>query len=91
MTNFADDNTPYDFGTNTDEVIDKLEKQSELFRVKESKYSFRNKTSLVSNIPHTTKYGLNTFTHLAPKFWEKISNDVKDSNSLSIFNAQIKH
>ena len=30
MANFADDNTPYDYGKNTDEVIDKLEKQSRL-------------------------------------------------------------
>ena len=30
MANFADDNTPYDFGKTTDEVIDKLEKQSRL-------------------------------------------------------------
>ena len=41
-----------------------------LFRVKETEYSLRNKNSLVSNIPRTTKYGLNTITHLAPKIWE---------------------
>ena len=29
MGNFADDNTSYDFGKTTDEVIDKLEKQSD--------------------------------------------------------------
>ena len=43
-----------------------------LFRVKETKYSLRNKHSLVSNIPHTTKYGLNTITHLPPNIWEII-------------------
>ena len=30
MANFADDDTPYDFGKTIDEVIDKLEKQSRL-------------------------------------------------------------
>ena len=64
---------------------------SELFRVKKSKYSLRNNNSLLSNIPHTTKYGLNIITHLVPKIWEKIPNDVKDSHSQSIFKAKIKN
>ena len=39
MANFADDNTPYDFGTTTEEVIDKLEKQSGLL-IEWHKYNY---------------------------------------------------
>ena len=50
---------------------------SELFRVKESKYNRRNDNALVPHIPHSTNYGLNTISHLAPKIWEIIPNEIK--------------
>ena len=43
---------------------------------------------MLSNIPHTTKYARNTFTHFTPKIWESILNDVKpkpkDSSELPL-------
>ena len=62
---------------------------SELFSVKERKYNLRNDNALVSNIPHSTKYGLNTISHLAPKIWEIIPNEIKSCKSLNSFEAKI--
>ena len=45
---------------------------SELFIVKKSKYNLRNEVVIASNQPSTTKYGINSISHLAPKIWEII-------------------
>ena len=52
----------------------------ELFRFKEKKYNLRNKNALVSNIPHSTNYGINTISHLAQKIWEIIPNEIDAVN-----------
>ena len=62
---------------------------SELFRVEERKYNLRNDNALVSNIPYSTKYGLNTISHLAPKIWEIIPNEIISCKSLNSFKAKI--
>ena len=63
---------------------------SELLRVKEKKYNLRNKNALVSNIPHSTNYGINTISHLAPKIWEIIPNEIRCCQSLNLFKVKIK-
>ena len=63
---------------------------SELFRGKEKKYNLRNKNALVSNIPHSTNYGINTISHLAPKIWEIIPNEIRCCQSLNLFKEKIK-
>ena len=62
---------------------------SGLFRKKERKCNLRNDNALVSNIPHSTKYGLNAIYHLAPKFWEIIPNEIKSCKPLNSFKAKI--
>ena len=62
---------------------------SELFGVKERKYILRNDNALVSNSPHSTRYGLNTISHLEPKIWEIIPNEIKGCKSLNSFKAKI--
>ena len=59
-------------------------------RVKEKKYNLRNKNALVSNIPHSTNYGINTISHLAPKICEIISNEIRCCQSLNLFKEKIK-
>ena len=63
---------------------------SGLFRVKEKKYNLRNKNALVSNIPHSTNYGINTISHLAPKIWEIIPNEIRCCQSLNLFKEKIR-
>ena len=62
----------------------------ELFKMKVRKYDFRSGNTIVSNNPHTTKYGLNTISYLAPKIWEKVPYDIKRSESLNLFKNKIK-
>ena len=62
---------------------------SELIRVKERKYNLRNDNALVSDIPRSTKYVLNTISHLAPKIWEIIPNEIKSCKYLNSFKAKI--
>ena len=63
---------------------------SELFRVKETYYNLRKNNVLVSNIPRSTNYGLNTLSHLAPKVWEIIPNEIRSCKSLNLFKEKIK-
>ena len=63
---------------------------SELFKIKIRKYDFRSGNTIVSNNPHTTKYGLNTISYLAPKILEKVPYDTKSSESLNLFKNKIK-
>ena len=63
---------------------------SELFRTKTSKYSFRNEAVLVPNRPITTMYGVKCISHLAPKIWELIPNEIRNCESLNLFKVKIK-
>ena len=63
---------------------------SGLFRAKEKKYNLRNNNALVSNIPHSTNYGLNTISHLAPKIWEIIPDEIRCCQSLNLFKEKMK-
>ena len=44
---------------------------------------------MFQNIPHSTKYCLNTISHLAPKIWEIIPNEIKSCKSLNSFKTKI--
>ena len=63
---------------------------SELFKLKETKYNFRNGSVLVSSNMKTTTYGINSVTQLAPKIWELVPEEIKISKSLNIFKHKIK-
>ena len=63
---------------------------SELFKIKESKYNFRNEVVLASNHPSSTNYGINSVSHLAPKIWELIPNELRKCKSLNLFKEKIK-
>ena len=63
---------------------------SALFKLKETKYSFRNETALVSFNKKTMNYGINSVSHLAPKIWDLVPEEIKNSKSLNIFEQKIK-
>ena len=63
---------------------------SELFVVKKSKYNLRNEAVLTSNQPSSTKYGINSISHLAPKIWKLIPYETRSSKTLKIFKDKIK-
>ena len=43
---------------------------------KENKYNLRNEGTLVSSHPKSVKYGINSITHLAPKVWDIVPNEI---------------
>ena len=38
----------------------------------------------------TVSYGTETISHLAPKIWEQVPDEIKNSNSLNTFKRKIK-
>ena len=63
---------------------------SELFMIKENKYKLRNEVILASNLPRSTNYGINSVSHLAPKIWELIPNELRNCLTLNLFKETIK-
>ena len=63
---------------------------SELFTLREMKYNLRNGNALTSYKPCTTSYGIDSVSHLAPKIWNQIPTEIRNSKSLNIFKAKIK-
>ena len=63
---------------------------SEIFIPKDTKYNIRNARSLASDAPHTTNYGINSVSHLAPNIWNLIPKDIKNSCNIATFKRQIK-
>ena len=62
----------------------------ELFKLKEIKYSLRKGNVLVSANRKTTNYGINSVSHLAPKIWDLVPQEIKNSKSLPMFKQKIK-
>ena len=63
---------------------------SELFIVKKSKCNLRNEVVIATNQPSTIKYGINSISHLAPKIWEIIPDEIRSSKTVKIFKDKIK-
>ena len=63
---------------------------SDLFKLKETTYSLRNENALVSIKSKTTNYGINSVSYLAPKIWDQVPAEIKNSKSLNIFKEKIK-
>ena len=59
---------------------------SELFKPSNTKYNLRNSNSLVSNTIKTSNYGLETVSYLAPRIWEQIPEEIKQSKTLRRLN-----
>ena len=63
---------------------------SELFSSKDMDYNLRGGSRLNSNNVRTVNYGTETILYLAPKIWEQVPDDIKDSLSLEVFKCKIK-
>ena len=62
---------------------------SEIFKPSNTKYDLRNSNTLVSKNINTTNYGLETVSYLAPRIWEQIPEEIKQSKSLNSFKKKI--
>ena len=63
---------------------------SELFKLKDIDYNLRGGKRLNSTNIKTVYYGTESISHLAPKIWEQVPEDIKDVSSLVIFKRKIK-
>ena len=61
-----------------------------VFQVKGGPYNLRRGTTLITRNVNTTSYGIETLSFRGPKLWEIVPDDIKNSNSLSVFKTKIK-
>jgi len=63
---------------------------TELFQIKKTKYDLCKGNTLISRNVKTVYYGTESISYLAPKIWELIPIDIKNSKSLNSFKSKIK-
>ena len=56
---------------------------SDLFSFRNTGYNLRGGSKLKSNTVKTVYYGAESISNLAPKIWEQVPDEIKDSKSLS--------
>ena len=63
---------------------------AEIFTVKDTGYKLRGGNKLISDTIKTVNYGKETISYLAPKIWELIPEEIRNSCSLTIFKGHIR-
>ena len=63
---------------------------NETFVERSNNYSLRGNNLLTRWRVNSVRYGTETVSFLAPKIWDIIPKDIKDSESLDIFKIKIK-
>ena len=63
---------------------------NEVFVERNSNYSLRGNIVLTRRRVNSVRYCTETVSFLAPKIWDILPKDIKDSESLDIFNRKIK-
>ena len=63
---------------------------TEIFTVKDTGYKLRGDNKLISDTIKTVNYGKETISYLAPKIWELIPEEIRNSCSLTIFKGHIR-
>ena len=63
---------------------------NKIFVERNSNYSLRGNNILTRLRVNSVRYGTETVSFLAPKIWDILPKDIKDSESLGIFKRKIK-
>ena len=63
---------------------------NEMFVPRQSNYELRGNNFLERRRVKSVRYGTESILSLAPKIWEILPNEIKDSETLQIFKAKIK-
>ena len=63
---------------------------SELFNLRNINYEFRSQADFELGPRYTTAYGLQSLKYLAPKIWNIMPSDIRNSDSLSELTTKIK-
>ena len=64
---------------------------NEVFVLRQCNYELRGNNFLERRKVKSMRYGTESISSLAPKIWEILPNEIKDSNTLQIFKAKIKN
>ena len=63
---------------------------NEVFVPRQSNYELHGNNFLERRRVKSVRYGTESISSLAPKIWEILPNEIKDSDTLQIFKAKIK-
>ena len=63
----------------------------EIFKLKDIHYGLRTQVSFKDNNINTVNYGEQSISHLAPRIWKLVPNDIKLSTTLKSFKSKIKY
>ena len=63
---------------------------NEAFVPRQCNYDLRGNNFLERRRVKSVRYGTESISSLAPKIWEILPNEIKDSDTLQIFKAKIK-
>ena len=63
---------------------------NEVFVPRQCNYELRGNNFLERRRVKSVRYGTKSISSLAPKIWEVLPNEIKDSDTLQIFKAKIK-
>ena len=63
---------------------------NEVFVPRQCNYALRGNNFLERRRVKSVRYGTESVSSLAPKIWEILSNDIKDTDTLQIFKAKIR-
>ena len=64
---------------------------NEVFVPRQCNYELRGNNFLERRKVKSMRYGTESISSLAPKIWEILPNEIKDSDTLQIFKAKIKN
>ena len=64
---------------------------NEAFVPRQCNYDLRGNNFLERRRVKSVRYGTESISFLAPKIWETLPNEIKDSDTLQIFKAKIKN
>ena len=64
---------------------------NEIFVERNNNYSLRGNNVLTRRRVNSVRYGTETVSFLAPKIWDILLKEIKDSESLDIFKRKIKN
>ena len=60
-----------------------------VFNISEPKYYLRNCVKATSYNIHTVNYGIETVSYIAPRLWNSVPNECKNSQILCEFKSKI--
>ena len=63
---------------------------NETFPFRDININLRNNTDFISRNVKTVRYGTESLSYLAPKIWNLLPNEMRDSSTLASFKEKIK-